>query len=116
MKVNPLDRFALDANAAAPTLCFDDLLLTYRLSALGDGSRYQLTAYDADARMLATTAEHVAAASGRTCVALPGIAGGDGYTIVRVTTRRPTFTGATDVHLAREPGTSRLRIIGIWRP
>lgn len=116
MKVNPLDRFALADGADQPTLCFDDLLLTYELSALGDGTRYQLTAYDAEARGLATSAEHAADPTGRTCVAVPRVAAGDGYTIVRVTTRRPTFTGATDVHLAREPGTSRLRIIGIWRP
>lgn len=115
-KVNPLDDFRLVSNDEATTLCFDDLLLTYRLSAVGVGTRYDLATYDTGGRALAATAGHAASADGRTCIALPAVAEDDGYTIVRITTVRPTFTGATDIHVAREPGTSRLRIIGIWRP
>ena len=53
----------------------------------------------------------------RVCELLPRTARlADRYTIVRITTDRPTFHGATDVHLALDPRTGRLRIIGIWRP
>jgi hypothetical protein len=40
----------------------------------------------------------------------------DGYTIVRIDTKRLGRTGATYVHLARDPSSAEPRVIGIWRP
>ncbi|MBL4632354.1 MAG: hypothetical protein JKY56_00690 [Kofleriaceae bacterium] len=42
--------------------------------------------------------------------------GGDGYLIVRITTRRGgTTLPPVDVHLARTPESGQLRVIGIRR-
>jgi hypothetical protein len=116
-RVNPLDGFTVAASQGGASLCFDDLLLTYRLLPVAADTRYTVTSHDRAGRVLARGPELVAAPAGRTCSAPLTLAGsGDGYTIVRVETRRPLFHGVTDVHLARDPATSRYRLIGIWRP
>jgi hypothetical protein len=112
-RVNPLDRFAMTGGA----LCFDDLMLAYGLAASADTTRYEIAISDRDGRPFAAPRAVLPDAHGRACVAgLPLAAGGDGYTIVRVTTSRPGFSGATLVHVARDPITAVPRVIGIWRP
>jgi hypothetical protein len=39
----------------------------------------------------------------------------DGYTIVRVDTTRPGFSGSTYVYVARDARTLTPHVIGIWR-
>ena len=53
---------------------------------------------------------------GRACAPVTLAAAGDGYTIVRIETRRLRFTGETYVHLARDPASGAARVIGVWRP
>ncbi len=108
-RVNPLDRFA----AYRDRLCFDDLAIAYRFAA-ADTTRYDVRRYDRQAQPLgASDARGVD--DGRLCVPLALPADGDGYTMVRIATTRPGFTGATVVHIARDPASNAPRVIGLWR-
>jgi len=111
-RVNPLDRFAVTDRA----LCFDDLMLAYELGASADDTAYAVTAFDRAGQLLGARTTRPDA-RGHACVAsLPLVPEGDGYTIVRVATTRPGFSGETFVHLARDPASGSVRVIGIWRP
>jgi hypothetical protein len=115
-RVNPLDRFSIARTAAGSSLCFDDLMLSYELSPLAPVTRYRITSHDRAGRRIGAQREAAAERTGRTCTTPLAFAnGGDGYTILRVETRRPTFTGITFVHVARDPATLAYRVIGIWR-
>jgi len=112
-RVNPVDRFTLDQEA----LCFDDLLLAYDLSPFGRRTRYTLVAFDGTGRPLPWRTEALPDRLGHACTGrLPITQRGDGYTIIKITTTRPGFTGSTYVHVARDPKTRAARVIGIWRP
>jgi hypothetical protein len=108
-RVNPLDRFA----AYRDRLCFDDLAVAYRFAAAA-ATRYEVRRNDRQARPLGAS-DARGAADGRVCVPLALPADGDGYTMVRIATTRPGFTGATVVHIARDPASNAPRVIGIWR-
>jgi hypothetical protein len=108
-RVNPLDRFAVYRDR----LCFDDLAIAYDFAAAG-ATRYDLTRYDRQARELDTTTAR-GARDGRACVPLALTGERDGYTIIRITTARPGFSGSTFVHVARDPASGAPRVIGIWR-
>jgi hypothetical protein len=109
-RVNPLDRFAVSDDQ----LCFDDLSVVYHLAEAAT-TRYQVTRFDRDARAVGEVSADVGA-EGRTCVPIALTGDGDGYTMVRIETARPGFTGTTLVHLARTPTSGAPRVIGIWRP
>jgi hypothetical protein len=113
-KTPPLERFTPAGGGRG--LCFDDLMLTYRLAPPSAVTRYVVTAYDRGGRALGPAGELRAAAGGRTCAAVPLAAARDGYTIVRIETRRLGRAGATYVHLARDPASGAPRVIGVWRP
>ena len=108
-RVNPLDRFALEDGQ----LCFDDLSLVYKL-APANATSYRATRYDRADRVLGATVLP-ADAAGHSCVPAALAKDGDGYTMVRIETTRPGFTGATIVHLARDATSQVPRVIGIWR-
>jgi hypothetical protein len=108
-RVNPLDRFAIYADR----LCFDDLAIAYRFAA-ATATRYEVRRYDRQAQLLGAS-DARGAADGRICVALALPSTGDGYTMVRIATTRPGFTGATVVHIARDPASATPRVIGLWR-
>lgn len=110
----PLDRFT-PANGGR-ALCFDDLLLTYKLAAPGVQTRYAIAAHDRHGRALGAPSSLAADLSGRACAPLTMSPDKDGYTIVRIDTQRLGRTGATYVHLARDPSSREPRVIGIWRP
>ena len=116
-RVNPLDHFELVAGAAGPALCFDDLMLTYRLEPGAEATQYRVTAYDAGARVLGAPLAIRAGASGHTCTAV-GQAGATfrGYTMLRIETTRAGFDQETFVHVAPDPASGTPRVIGIWRP
>jgi hypothetical protein len=114
-RVNPLDRFTLEAAAGRDELCFDDLAVVSRI-APAEATRYTVTSYDIDGREL--DAHTIPAASdGRACARIRLTADDrrDGYTIVRLATTRPGFTGDTFVHVARDPSSGAPRLIGVWR-
>jgi hypothetical protein len=108
-RVNPIDRFT----AYRDQLCFDDLAIAHRFDQ-AESTRYEATRFDREARELETSSTR-AADDGRACVPLALPAGGDGYTMLRITTVRPGFRGATFVHVARDPTSGAPRVIGIYR-
>jgi hypothetical protein len=113
-RVNPLDHFSL-APAGRDELCFDDLAIAARL-APAEATRYTVTSYDIEGREIAA---HVTAAAsdGHACARIQLAADDhrDGYTIVRLATARPDFTGETFVHVARDRDTGAPRVIGVRR-
>jgi hypothetical protein len=110
-EVNPLVHFA----AAEPnTLCFDDLALSLQLAGT---TRYVVSAFDFEGGRHAATVPWVASRDGHTCIPhLPVSADHDGYTIYRITTERAAYAGTTYVHVAHEPKTGAMRVVGVWRP
>jgi hypothetical protein len=109
-RVNPLDRFS----ARADGLCFEDLAISAQLASAAQ-TRYELASYDRNAQPLGRIVVD-AGPGNATCATPVKLAnGGDGYTIVKVTTSRSAFTGSTVVHLARDPGSAAWRVIGVWR-
>jgi len=117
-RVDPLDRFEIGRAAAGDTLCFDDLAVRYRLAA-ASATHYAIDAFDRDGRAVGPRVELAGASDGHACTAqLPLAPHGhdDGYTIFRIASTRPGFSGETFVHVAREPSSAALRVIGLWRP
>jgi hypothetical protein len=111
-QVNPLDRFTLLSTGA---VCFDDLLLSYRLAPVAQQTYYAVTAYDHDGRQLAPAVSVRPDAKGHACTGAPMSTTKDGYTIVKITTSRPGSELVTFVHVAQTPGTNAPRVIGVWR-
>jgi hypothetical protein len=107
-RVNPLDHFEV----AGETMCFDDMLVAYRL---GTPATFEVTSYGRDAHALGEATAITPNAAGRACVVVRPSDAGDAYTIVEIAARRPR-DGRTLVHLARDPASARLRVVGIWRP
>jgi hypothetical protein len=108
-RVNPLDQFAVEADQ----LCFDDLAVVYKFEPAST-TTYEATSYDRATRALGV-AGVLAGPRGHACLPLKLAAGGDGYSITRIDTRRPGFDGTTYVHVARDSA-GVPRVIGIWRP
>jgi len=113
-RVSPLDGFALEGGARA--LCFDDLLLAYGLAPVATTTRYAVAAFDRSGRPLGAPSELRADPRGRTCAPVTLAPDRDGYSILRIETRRLHFAGTTYVHLARDPSSGAPRVIGLWRP
>jgi len=118
-RVAPLDRFAVEADGAGQRLCFEDLSLRYRLERSAPGqTRYAARAFAGDGRRLPWSVVTTGTRDGRVC--LPRLAGPapgrDGYTIIRIATRRPG-QNLPDVlvHMARDPLRGTLRVIGLRR-
>lgn len=115
-RVNPLDRWRISEYApGGPALCFDDLLLTYGLAPAASSTRYLLTGYGRDGTEIGWRDAIGANVKGRTCARLVLAPGAEAYTIVKVQTKRSGFVGTTFVHVARDPVSTTLRVIGIWR-
>ena len=118
-RVAPLDAFTVEPSGDAVRLCFDDLLLRYRLADVAAGTRYHADAYDYDGRPTgwrATVPAVKDAPAGRVC--LDGVvppAADDGYTIVRLRVQRSGRTlPPALLHLARD-GQGVPRVIGLRR-
>lgn len=112
-RVAPLDKFEVGEDQG---VCFADLLLTYDLAKVGATTQYAIRTYDKAGHSLAPELNLGPEADGRTCTGPIRFAdGGDDYTIVRIDTTRPKSVGTTYVHVARDPATGELRVIGIWR-
>ncbi|HEY5947303.1 MAG TPA: hypothetical protein VIV40_17485 [Kofleriaceae bacterium] len=111
-RVNPLESFVIGDDGS---LCFDDLLLTYRF-AKPDTTTYTLQSYDTKARRVGGKIRLGASDNGRTCARIRLASDRDRYTIVRIDTARSRDVGTIYVHLANTPGTGVPRVIGIWRP
>jgi hypothetical protein len=110
-RVNPLDGFAI----AGDELCFDDLMLAYGLGPSASETEYTIAAFDAGGQPIGPPRIVRASENGHACGRATIAVGHENYTILRVGTARPGFTGTTFVHVARDPATGALRVIGIWR-
>jgi hypothetical protein len=109
-RVRPLDSFTIERDAE---LCFDDLVIVHQLDTPAKPMRYVVTSFDRRGRRIAANAV-TATPAGRVCtMPLPLSHSTDQYTIWRITaTGSP---GGTFVHVARNPTTSEVRVIGLWR-
>ena len=121
-QVNPLDSFELTLGPAGYRLCFDDLLNRYQLEpGMAAVTGYQARSFDYQGNKLGWQSDGKQSDHRSACVegfrpaSTPSPAG-DGYTIVRLdTTRAGKTLPPVEVHLATDPGTGALRIIGIER-
>ena len=113
-RVNPLDRFAIDAGGR---LCFTDLWLLYDLETRGRRASYAAVAYDFEGKTTGWSSRAGENASGDTCLdRVPASNSSAGYTIVKVTIRRGRERQPVIyIHLARDPGDHKLRVIGVTR-
>jgi hypothetical protein len=115
-RVAPLDRFVVRDHGAGFVLCFEDLALAYRLGAAPSATSYAAASFDGAGSLLAWRGSASGAASGTTC--LPGITPGggpDAYTIVRIALTRGKGFPPVHVHLARDPASGAMRVIGLRR-
>lgn len=115
-RIAPLDRFAVGDSGAEVELCFEDLALIYGLGATPAATSYAAASFDGEGRLLAWRGSARGAASGTAC--LPGITPGggrDGYTIVRIALTRGKSFPPVHVHLARDPTSGAMRVIGLRR-
>jgi len=115
-RVNPLDHFTVRAFGDAVGLCFDDLMLTDHLVESAAGTRYHMVTANRHDRELARPFSIRARSDGKSCTGpLVTATDGDGYTIVKLTTRGRGEPLSTHVHIARDPATGRYRVIGVNR-
>jgi len=115
-RVNPLDRFAVQRSGGGDELCFDDLTVKHQLD--GAPARYHGRAFDYEGRSLEWRATSAPPVAGRTCVEnLPRSPSRNGYLIVELRTERRGLAELppTLVHLAVDPRSGHLRVIGLRR-
>jgi len=98
-------------------VCFDDLTIKYDLDHVADGTSYVVNVYDYDGKALDWQETAKASGDGRTCTSgFPSGKWRDQYTIVRIVTRRGRWSmPPTLVHLALDPDSNELRVIGLRR-
>lgn len=107
----PLDNFKMGAGSS---LCFDDLKNVYGFAKRSEKTSYVVTTYDRRGGRIGPARTSAGAANGHVCTnVLPLAIGGDQYTIWRIVPNGSA--NGVLVHVARDPVTSRLRVIGIWR-
>lgn len=118
-RVNPLDDFAVESHGGDDELCFHDLPALYRLEPpqVLKETRYGASTYGYDGRPTGWQAQLFLTREDRVCMAdLEAAPSRGGYTIVSIATARPgSKYGPVEVHLAPDPRTGRLRVIGVWR-
>lgn len=116
--VNPVDDFRVKETGETYRVCGRDLLLWYALDRAAVGStRYTLRAYDYEGRPSAWRGSIVARDDGHFCAdGLPPSGDEGRYTIVGITTHRGrTSLDPVWLHLAADPESGRLRVVGIDR-
>lgn len=117
-RTNPLDIGKVeDGEPGGASLCATDLLLRYALGGRAGATHYVARSYDEHGRAIGRRHRLRARHDGRVCFGdLPLALDPDAYTIVKlVTVRGRKRLPPVWVHLARDPESARLRVIGIWR-
>jgi hypothetical protein len=115
-RVAPLDRIEVTPAARGFRICAVDLLLAYELDD-PERTRYAAGAYDWEGRALGRSHAKTPGRGGKLCVSplQPGRSH-QGYTMVAFETfRGDERLPPTIAHLARDPRSGRLRLIGIER-
>lgn len=109
-RVAPLDNFSVAEQRA---ICFDDLMLHYQLSP--HASNYQFQSFDRSGRTLGPRHE-LETRAGHSCTGPLELSNAaDGYTIVEIESQRAKSVHSVFVHVARDPISHELHVIGIWR-
>ena len=108
-RVNPVD----EIRTTGRELCFKDLSIVYGFKQVHN-TRYRLTFHDRNGKRFGRNTL-APGSNGATCAPLEMSRAQDGYTIVRVDTTRPGFSGTTYVYVARDARTATPHVIGIWR-
>jgi hypothetical protein len=116
-KLTPLDRFEVEHDGEAATLCATDLLVHHRLTDASTPTSYTVAVFDGDARPVRRRRAIAPSADGRVCVdELEASTSADGYVIVELRARgRSGARPPVFVHLAAHPRTGALRVIGVDR-
>ncbi len=119
-RVNPLDGIRLEMTESGTKLCMEDLVRTYHLHDESvAASTYSTKSFDHGGRRIAPQSQlaPVRGAKGTICLDLTSLGSEhNGYTIIRISTRRGSKSlPPLDVHLAREPESAEVRVIGIRR-
>lgn len=116
-RVTPLDGFTLTDSDAGQRLCATDLLLAHGLADREHDTRYLVRSYDGDGDRRGRRRTVLPDAQGRVCVAdLRPSASTEGYLIVELRAHRDDgMSPPLFVHLARDPATAALRVIGLDR-
>jgi hypothetical protein len=117
-QTSALDGFVVGESPAGAALCFEDLLVGHFGAvepALLAGTHHRIEAWNFAGRPLPFAAARPGSA--RSCVdGIPLGGGAEGYTIVGLdTVRAGAAAQRVLVHLARDPASGRLRIIGVRR-
>jgi hypothetical protein len=117
-QTSALDDFMVDESDRGVSLCFQDLLIAHfgaAEPALVAGTAHRISTWDFAGRPLAFTALRPGAV--RSCVdGFPPGPGPDHYTIVAVDTVRDGAPAQRVLlHLARDPSSGRMRLIGVRR-
>jgi hypothetical protein len=116
-EVAPIDHFRALRGGGFELLCADDLLLQHQLEDVARETRYELEAFDYDARPLGFRRVVRGRPDGLVCADLPAPPPEhEGYLMVRYRLLRgDEATPSVVVHLARAEGTGALRVIGVDR-
>lgn len=102
-RVAPLDRFEVKTG---PTLCFEDLLVSYRLDT--SAVTYAIRSFNRNARPLGMRRVQLSQCTQPLNVSRAN----DGYTIVQIEARGHSVF----VHIARDPLVNAWHVVGIYRP
>lgn len=115
-RVAPIDAPVVAPRGERVELCFEDLAVRYGVAAAATTS-YTLQAHDWHGTPVAAPIAARAALGGHACARIETASQDDdgGYTIVRISVRRPGFSGALSIHVGRDPATGVPRVIGLWR-
>lgn len=113
-RVNPLDQFRVMQEGARVQVCFDDLMLTNHLVETAANTRYHMVTANRHDQEISRPFSIRAHSNGRNCTGPITMArDGDGYTILKLTTRGRGEPLSTHVHLASRNG--QFRVIGVYR-
>jgi hypothetical protein len=115
-RVNPLDQFRVRQDGQRVEVCFDDLVHTNHLVESAAHTRYHMVTANRADQEISRPFSIRAQSNGHNCTGpLTTARGGDGYTILKLTTRGRGEPLSTHVHLARNPSTGQYRLIGVYR-
>jgi hypothetical protein len=115
-RVAPLDRFTVSKGPGGHRLCFEDLELVHRLGGRPGQTTYAAATFDEAGAATGWRQSLPGDPTGVGCFdGIQPSAGADGYVIARIALTRGKSFDPVVVHMATDPATGALRIIGVRR-